>query len=247
MLESKRRAVIFFTLSFILALTAGLLVLQKVRDVNSNLGTMVKVYVAQKDIPSRSLITPDDVTMEEIPKKYLEPYHVTETSELMNKVSVVPLSKGDLIMGNMLKQVSNVVNENDRLVTLMASDRVIFDEPLEALDRVDIIVSEKFTGKEKTSIFMNDIKVARVAKKNSSFKGVMLEVPLAEAPELIHMQNYADSVRILKANVGKEEKHEQVKEQAAAANKQPEPVKKQRAAKKQPEPAKEQAATPKKP
>ena len=43
MLESKRRSIIFFVLSVLLALTAGFLVMNKVRALNNNLGTMVKV------------------------------------------------------------------------------------------------------------------------------------------------------------------------------------------------------------
>jgi len=49
---------------------------------------------------------------------------------------------------------------------------------------------------------MKDVKVARIAKKSDKFAGVQLEVPLEQAPQLIHMQNYADSVRIVKSNVG---------------------------------------------
>lgn len=68
MLESKRRSIIFFILSVLLALTAGFLVMNKVRALNNNLGTMVKVYVASTDITSRTLITLDNVRIEEIPK-----------------------------------------------------------------------------------------------------------------------------------------------------------------------------------
>lgn len=203
MLETKRRAIIFFLLSLLLAMTAGFLVLKKVRDLNDELGTMVNVFVAKQDITSRTMLTPDDVTTIQIPKRFKESYHITKPEDMMNMVSVVPLSSGDIIMKNMLKQVSNTVDENNRLITLMGSDRVLFDEPLEAMDRVDIIVSHKFNGKEETSIFMKDVKIARVAKKKDVFKGVMVEIPLDKAPELIHMQNYADSVRIIKANVGK--------------------------------------------
>src|SRR4051812_27148624 len=187
MLESKRRAIIFIMISLLLALTAGYLVMKKVGDMNDNLGTMVNVYVANKEIPSRTLIKPEDVGIMEIPKRYKKPYHVTDPEDIMNKVSVVPLSNEDLIMKGMLKQVSNVMNEKNRLITLMGSDRVIFDESLEALDRVDIIVSHKFNGKEETSIFMQDVKVANVSTegKAKTFKGVRLEVPLEKAPELI--------------------------------------------------------------
>lgn len=211
MLESKRRSIIFFVLSVLLALTAGFLVMNKVRALNNNLGTMVKVYVASTDITSRTLITLDNVRIEEIPKKYLRDYHITDSNDLINKVSVVPLSKGDVITKNMLKQASSVLKENDRLITLMRSERVVFDEPLESLDRVDIIVSHQFNGKQETIIFMEDVKVARVAKKKNEFSGVQLEVPLEKAPELIHMQNYADSVRIVKANVGKKKDGSSIK------------------------------------
>lgn len=211
MLESKRRAIIFFILSLLLALTAGFLVLNKVKALNSDLGTMVRIYVAKQNISSRTVITPNDVKREEIPKKFLRDYHITEQEDLINKVSVVPLSTGDMITKNILKMSSSVVEENNRLITMMQSDRVFFDEPLETLDRVDIIVSHNFEGSNKTKVFMTDVKVARVAKEKSEFKGVQLEVHLDAVPDLIHMQNYADSVRVVKANVGKqgEKKQEQ--------------------------------------
>lgn len=226
MLESKRRAIIFIMISLLLALTAGFLVMKKVGNLNDNLGTMVNVYVAKEAIPSRTLIKPSDVMTIEIPKRYLEDYHVTDTEDLMNQVSVIPLSNGDLIMKGMLKQVSNVRNEKNRLINLMGSDRVNFDEPLEESERVDIIVSHKFNGKEETSIFMQDVKVASVAKagKAKTFKGVWLEVPLEQAPKLIHMQNYADSVRILKANVGKGPQAEAVKEETPPVQVPPPPA-----------------------
>ncbi|MBS4175844.1 flagella basal body P-ring formation protein FlgA [Bacillus sp. FJAT-49736] len=204
MLESKRRAMIFLILSLLLAAIAGFLVLKKVQDINANLGTLVKVYVANTNIPSRTLIKPSDVRTDEIPKKYLRDYHITNTEDLVNKVSVVPLSAGDIITKNILKQATAVLNENDRLLTLMQSDKVYFDEPLEAQDRVDIVVSDQFSGKKQTYIFMSDVKVVRVAKEKNSFKGVQLEIPITQVPKLIHYQNYADSIRIVKANVGKE-------------------------------------------
>ena len=203
MLESKRRAIIFLVLSLSLAILAGFLVLQKVKALNNDLGTVVSVYAANEDIASRQELKPSMITTKEIPKKYLEDYHITDVSDLENKVLVVPLSKGDVISKNILKQASVVMEENNRLISVMSDERVAFDESLEAMDRVDIIVSDKLDGnKAQTKIFMKDVKVARIAKKDNQFKGVQLEIPLDKAPELIHMQNYADSVRIIKSNVG---------------------------------------------
>ncbi|VEF49218.1 Flp pilus assembly protein CpaB [Bacillus freudenreichii] len=213
MLESKRKAIIFFSIALLLALTAGMLILKKVQALNTNLGTMVQVAVASQEVPSRKVILPEDVAMEEIPQKYVKSYHVTDVEDLKNKVSIVPLSKGDVITQNMLKQASSVVEENNRLISLMRSDRITYDEQLEALDRVDIIVSHRFDSKEETDYFMRDVKVAQALKKGKDFKGVLLEVPAEKAPELIHMQNYADSVRVVKANVGQWEEPEEQKGQ----------------------------------
>ncbi|XKE95559.1 flagella basal body P-ring formation protein FlgA [Metaplanococcus flavidus] len=223
MIESKRKAIIFFLLAAILAGTAGFLTLQKVKALNNDLGTMVNVYAAASDIASRSEISQNQVTVMSIPQKFVTEEHITETQDLENKVSVIPLSSGDLITKNMLKQATAVMEENNRLITLMASERVFFDEELEALDRVDIIVSLRENNESKTEIFMKDVKVARVASGDKKFAGVQVEIPLDDAPRLIHMQNYADSVRIIKANVGDgsaaEAARAEAEEAAAAAEK----------------------------
>lgn len=203
MLESKRRAIIFLTLSLLLAVAAGFLFLQKVSAINSELGGMTKVYVASGDIASRTVIQPNQVSTMEIPNRFVNESHITDVSELANRVSVVPLSEGELITSSMIKPVESVREEDNRIVTMTQTERVRFDERLEALDRVDIIVSHKFDGNSKTEIFMKDVLVAGEVKSDGEFSGIAVEIPTEEAPKLIHMQNYADSIRILKANVGK--------------------------------------------
>ncbi|MEC5424949.1 flagella basal body P-ring formation protein FlgA [Virgibacillus sp. C22-A2] len=202
MLESKRKAIIFFLIAIVLAATSGFLVLNKVQALNTNLGTMVNIYVADKAIHSRTIITPNDITTDEIPKKYKRDDHIENVEDLINKVSLVPLSSGDVITKGMLKEASSVTEADNRLITLTKSEKVYFDESLDALDRVDIIVSNSFESEPVTEIFMKDVKVSRVARDDGEFVGVLLELPLEAVPKLIHMQNYADSVRIVKANVG---------------------------------------------
>ncbi|MBO8164384.1 MAG: flagella basal body P-ring formation protein FlgA [Brevibacillus sp.] len=205
MLESKRRAIIFFTLSFLLALLAGFLFLKKIQEINAELGEMVEIYVAGTDIASRALIQPDQVTTRQIPKKYADDSYITDRRTLQNKVTVIPLSEGDIITKNMIKPASIVRDQNNRLVTVYASGKIIFDQQLEALDRVDVIVSHNVDGKPVTEVFMKDVPVAMVAKADDQFKGVALELPFEQVPAFIHQQHYADIIRILKANVGKGE------------------------------------------
>ncbi|MGF9908868.1 flp pilus assembly protein CpaB [Brevibacillus porteri] len=203
MLESKRRAIIFLVLSFLLAALAGFLFLQKIKDLNAQLGEMVEIYEANADIPSRALIQPDQLTVREIPKKYADDSYVIDKASLKNQVTIVPLSKGDIITKNIMKPANVVRDENNRLVTVFSSNNIVFDQELEALDRVDIIISHEVSGKPVTEVFMKDVPVAMVAKSENSFKGVALELPFEEAPKFIHQQHYAQMVRILKANVGK--------------------------------------------
>jgi len=203
MLESKRRALIFIGLSVLLAALAGLLFLQKVKALNQNLGETTPVYIAKSNISSRGLILPDQVTTMEMPNKFVQKSFITDPKDLANKVSVVPLAEGEVITKNMLKPVSTVTNENNRLVSVVPSERVNFDQELQSLDRVDIVVSHQFGEVPKSEIFMKDVLVAMSSKgKDGEFRGVALEVPLQDVPRLIHMQNYADRVRILKSNVG---------------------------------------------
>lgn len=205
MLESKRRAIIFLALSFLLAALAGFLFLKKIKDMNAQLGEMVEIYEANVDIPSRALIQPDQLTTRQIPKKYADGSYVVDKMSLKNQVTVVPLSKGDIITKNILKPANMVRDQNNRLITVYASGNIMFDQELEALDRVDIIISTTKAGQPVTEVFMKDVPVAMVAKSDNKFKGVALELPFEDVPKFIHQQHYAELMRILKANVGKGE------------------------------------------
>lgn len=227
MLEAKRRAAIFFILAFILATVSGYLILQKVKDLNSELGGMTEVYVAKGDIPSRTVIQENQLTVMDLPNKFVTDSHVTDRKDLQHQVSVVPLSAGDIITRNMIKPVANLQDENNRLVTLHRTETVQFDQVVEALDRVDIIVSTNDDNKKETKLFMKDVLVAFSQGTGENFSGIAVEVSSEEAPKLIHMQNFAEHIRILKANVGKDEQlPEPTEEETPVDEEDPEDVEK---------------------
>ncbi|MCM3708972.1 flp pilus assembly protein CpaB [Sporosarcina luteola] len=202
MLEAKRRAAIFLLLAFILAAVTGYLVLEKVKELNAELGGMTSIYIAKGSIPSRSPIEVSQVTQMDIPNKFVTDSHILSEDEFEHQVSIVPLNPGDIITKNMIKPVSNLQDANNRLVTMYRTDKIQFDQVLTALDRVDIIVSTNNDGKKKTEVFMKDVLVAYAEGTNDNFSGIAVEVTAEEAPTLIHMQNYAEHIRVLKANVG---------------------------------------------
>lgn len=208
MLESKRRAIIFISISLLLAAVAGFMFLMKVNELNESLGGTKKVYVASQKIDSRTIISPDDIKIIDLPNKFVadDYIEVSEAEKITNKVSIVPITAETIITESILKDFSNVGDPNNRKVALMWSDKVSFDDNINDQDRVDIVVSHQFDGAPKTEIFMSDVLVFKVLvndKKESI--GLHLEVSKQDASRLIHMQNYADSIRILKANVGQEQ------------------------------------------
>jgi Flp pilus assembly protein CpaB len=248
MLESKRKAIIFITLSILLAILAGIMFLQKVKALNTQLGDTTPVFVAKTDIPSRELIKPNQVKTIEIPNKYITDKHIIDKDKLVNKVSIIPLSPDDIITTSMLKEASMVRDQNNRIVSVMTSEKVTFDQALTSLDRVDIIVSHKFEDKPKTELFMSDVLVSGIytSKDETKFKGVTLEVSAEDAPKFIHMQNYADSVRILKANVGKEKDIQEKKETKPDEKQAPAPKAPEKTPASEPKPATTPAPAPKK-
>ena len=202
MLEARRRAAIFLLLAFILAAVAGYLVLEKVKQLNAELGGMIEIYVANGNIPAREPINTTQLTKMEIPQKFLTSSHITSDSDIIGQVSVVPLKEGDIITSNMLKNHSNLLDENNRLVALIRTDKVVFDQEVSALDRIDIIVSQEVDGEKKTELFMKDVAVAYAQGTGENFAGVAVEVSVNDATKLIHIQHYADNIRVLKANAG---------------------------------------------
>ncbi|MFC4388016.1 Flp pilus assembly protein CpaB [Gracilibacillus marinus] len=198
MIESKKRAGIFFILAFILALVAGYLVYEKVKELNAELGGMTEIYVAKGDIASRVLLQENQLTVMEIPNKFVTDSHITDIAEIRNKVSVVPLSAGDMLTKNMIKPVSNLKDQNHRLVSIHRTENIQFDQVIEALDRIDIIVSSD----EETTTFLTDVPVVYAQGTEENFQGVAVELSTEDAEKLIHQQNYAEYIRILKANVG---------------------------------------------
>ncbi|QQK81407.1 flp pilus assembly protein CpaB [Salicibibacter cibi] len=204
MLESRRRALIFLGLALIIALIAGLLFFQQVQSLQTELGGSTEVYVADSNVPSREMITENNISTMEIPNRFITSSHITDPSELEDMVSVVPLNEGDLLVQNILRPYSDVTDENHRLVALHQGDGVQFDQELEALDRVDIVVSHSFEGEDETEVLMSDVPVAMVMHggEENAMTGAALEIPTDDATEIIHMQNYADSIRVLKANLG---------------------------------------------
>lgn len=207
MQDSKRRAILYAIVSLILAALAGVLFMHRVSAVEAQLGNEVTIYVAKTDIQPRQPLKPEQFEAVQVPQKFVQQSTVTNLQGdgddgIEDYVTIVPLKKGDVLTTNLLKPATELGTEGDkRLVYVPASDRIVFDQPLEARDRVDIIVSwgEEAEGSKRTVIFKTDVLVAAKSGEDGKFSGVWLEMSLDEAKRFIDAQNFAASVRLLKA------------------------------------------------
>src|SRR5699024_6906218 len=184
---------------FVLALVVGYLVYEKVKALNAELGGMTAIYVAKSEIPSRTPLKKSQLTVMEIPNKFVTESHITDLSKVANRVSVVPLSEGHFITENMNKPLSNLRNENHRLVSIHQKENVQFVQVIEALVRVDIIVSSD----EETQTFLTDVSVVYAQAREENFAGIAVELWRENAERLIHQLHYAEYIRMKKATADK--------------------------------------------
>lgn len=220
MQDAKRRALIFLIIALLLAGIAGFLFLQKVGAVDARLGDRTTIFVANKDIPAREPLTPDDFKAVPVPTQFVQDSSVTGLEKIklgeyqfpiQQLVSVTPLSKGDPLMDYVLKPQSALTAGDKRMVTLAQSNRIRFDGSINVNDRVDIVVSNESKGSRQTSVFMKDVPVVAIAEDgDGNVSGLGLEMTLEEAEKMIHQENFAISIRVLKAPNAKGNSNSQV-------------------------------------
>ena len=217
MFDTRRNALIFLTLAVILAVIAGVMFVNQVQAFNDEMGEMTAVLVAAHAIPARVPLSPSDFEERTIPTRFAPASLVTDRGGTKGTVSVLPLAAGDVLTKNMLKPVAgSTKGEDSRQVRIMTSDRIQFDSALAPLDRVDIVVSHRLQGAAKTEVFMRDVEVANVFRMGGGGReapsgtsvapeelaGIAVDVTVEDGRRLIEMENYADSIRVLKAANG---------------------------------------------
>ncbi|UWE03795.1 flp pilus assembly protein CpaB [Laceyella sacchari] len=207
MQDAKRRALLFLVVALLLSAIAGYMFLQKSMAVDAELGDFVPVYVAKENIDSRKPLNAEMFEQKAMPRQYVEGSIVTDLNSISlgqeqvasigQLVSVVPLSKGEILTANVLKRETELRSGNHRMVMLFKSDRVGFDDNFNQRDLVDIIVTDK---NMKTSIYMKNVEVVALGiDANKNVTGLGLEMTLEEAANFIGIQNTAASIRVLKA------------------------------------------------
>lgn len=199
--EAKRHFLLMFALSIVFAGLAGFLFLQKLQSLDRQYGERVPVVVAKQSIPPKTPITPDMLDIIELPGQFELPSAIRAPAEAAGHISLIPIQKGDFMTKTMLKKIP-ATGDSLRLVNLTQSERVLFDEPLDATDHVDIVVSLQEGEKPVTKLLLENVPIGRVLSDKERQWAIGVELSLEDAQKLIFMQNFSRQIRVLKHPAG---------------------------------------------
>lgn len=199
MLDTKKKAFIFLSIAFLLALLTASLFLNEVRKMQSSIQT-VTVAVVKQEIPTYTAIESEYIEWVEIPRTDNLSAFVTRESELEQTMSIVNLKKGDFITKNILRSTLDIQNDH-RVVWLNATNNVVMDQPVTEGDLVEIIITfdEKDSGLI-TKITFEEVMVVQRVEREGESDVIKISLPLEDVESFIHYQHTADRIRVLLAN-----------------------------------------------
>lgn len=201
MVDTKRKAMIFLSLAFVLAVVTAWLVVDQVGQAQATLSETTKVAVAKTDIQAYTEITADMIDWVDLPASSDLPSLVQDEKELEGHVAIVNLEKGEPFTVNLVRSRMDIPNDH-RVVWLNPTNNVVLDQSVVEGDKVDIIVSYKSGSGIRTERILENIPVvqSQELKSGDDESNIALKVslPVSQAEQLIHMQNTAEQVRVLR-------------------------------------------------
>jgi Flp pilus assembly protein CpaB len=227
MIDSKRKAIIFLTISFLLALVAAGVILVQINQAQEKLGKTVAVAAVKKDVKSYYELTKKDIEWIQLPSESAQKGFITDEKDLDDVITVVNLEKGDLLTRNLVRKKLDIP-ENERVVWLNATEIVLVDQKnIAPGDLVDIIVTTGKEDKMQTKRIFQNVYVVEVEEVDEEPPRVRISVPIEDAESLIHYQNSAKQIRVLRVNQaasGKQELKEAAESQSTAVPEQNKPA-----------------------
>lgn len=208
MIDSKRKAILFLTISFLLALVAAGVILVQINQAQEKLGKTVAVAAVKEDVKSYYELTAKDIEWIQLPKASAQKGFITDEKDLEEVITVVNLNGGDLLTKNLVRKKIDIP-ENERVVWLNATEIVLVDQQTIAPgDLVDIIVTTGKEDKMQTKRIFQNIYVVEVEELDEEPPRVRISLPIEDAESLIHYQNSAKQIRVLRVNQASSGKQE---------------------------------------
>jgi len=200
----RNKLVIVVALFF--GLLTSYLVFNYLQDVRAALddNEYVEIVVANQDIPVNSVVSASMVSMKKIPFQYVHSQEITDNSEVIGKILLVPVNSGESIMKN---QVISQGDKKEGLAYLVPKGKRALTVPVDEVsgvaglikpgDKVDVIGTIAIGENQPetyTLVVLQDIEVlaaGKVIDKSVDEKAavetktVTLAVSLSEAKPLM--------------------------------------------------------------
>lgn len=206
MIDAKRKAIIFLTLAFLLAIAAAGVILVQINEAQSRLGETVKVAAAKGTITSYHEIDVEaDIQWVDLPASSAYESFISEENELEDSISVVELQEGEILTKSLIRKKLDIPAD-ERVVWLNATEIVKIDQDITEGDLIDIVVVHTDEAdKIQTKRMFSNIPVVEVdqvedSNGEASIPKVKIALSIEGAEQVIHQQNTAVQVRVLRVN-----------------------------------------------
>lgn len=143
----QRRGVVMLVLAALGACVVFIGVASYVAQVNAEVGPRTTVYVAAKDIPSFTAITPELVEAKSIPAKYVVDTSVTKESDFLGQKSMGTIEAGSYLSRDMLTPSSSL-EDGMREISINFDAQDGINGRVRPGDRVDVIAA--FAARQST-------------------------------------------------------------------------------------------------
>lgn len=143
----QRRGVVMLVLAALGACVVFIGVASYVAQVNAEVGPRTTVYVASKEIPAFTAITPDLVQEKSIPAKYVVDTSVTKESDFLGQKSSAAIEAGSYLSRDMLTPSSSL-DDGMREISINFDAQDGINGRVRPGDRVDVIAA--FAARQST-------------------------------------------------------------------------------------------------
>lgn len=213
---SRRRGIAFIVVALVLAGTSGCLLFRYLQELENRVGATVDVVAASRDIPARTLITPELLTMETIPRRYFVESYILNPADIVGWVTLLDIREGNYLLREMVDQNAGL-GPGERAVSIAVNQVTSVGGNVLPGNRVDVMVSyEDEAGSGVTEMLLQDVEVLAVSTLLPSAEegglGPTRFLPTGElisdatvtfaltpqqAMQLTYMSNFATEVRLL--------------------------------------------------
>jgi len=212
--KSKGRGLIFIGVGIVLAIITAFLFFRYLNNLERQIGEKIKVVVATRDIPDRTLITEDMVKLDEIPQSYARDSYFQHVEEVVGLISLIHLSKDDILQANALGE--GTLPPAKRAMAIAVDQVTGIGGILGPGDRVDILASyTDADGSSRTTLLLHDVEILAVGgfsgemgeglvpgespqfQPATAETTVVLTLELEDAMKLTYMDNFGEEVRLI--------------------------------------------------